>query len=99
MKKRIEWDKERKTNDHMSFFLTASKNLQRFVVVFSSNVVEHQIILFRNPTLARSMGWITTLAKVAADPPHTNGSKVLDNEFGALASDVASNDMMLFIVG
>jgi hypothetical protein len=35
-------------------------------------------------TLAKSMGWITTLAKVAADPPQTKGSKVLANELGAL---------------
>ena len=34
-------------------------------------------------TLAKSMGWMTTLAKVAADPPQTKGSRALANEFGA----------------
>lgn len=30
-------------------------------------------------TLARSIGWIQTEAKVAADPPQTKGSKALAN--------------------
>lgn len=27
--------------------------------------------------MARSIGWMTTLANVAADPPQTNGSAIL----------------------
>ena len=33
----------------------------------------------RKHTLARSIGWMTTDAKVAAEPPHTKGSAVLAN--------------------
>ncbi len=32
-------------------------------------------------TFARSIGWMIMLAKVAADPPHTNGSAALANPF------------------
>lgn len=36
-------------------------------------------------TLARSIGWITTEAKVAAEPPHTNGSAVFANPMVIIA--------------
>ena len=36
-------------------------------------------------TLAKSIGWITIDANVAAAPPHTNGSSALAAELTALA--------------